>query len=239
MLNKKFLTLSEAYGYVATLGQAGIPFEYSRVAADRFKKSKRRHYFNLLGVDQKTAKFCEKVAPGGTWNVEIEAPGTEFEQAGIFGMRMAKTQLHRASAWYSRYLPYAYGMMKAEWVFPYEGINYDSINGYYGTVCGFVYLGRGDDNIKPENGRPGWDRIDPADVALYNRIAESSWSIQPPSLPFEEAFGPALAYTAYFLPQATFDHCGDWWGWEHVLKVFEDIGHPRPKVRKKTPKKTA
>ena len=43
---------------------------------------------------------------------------------------------------YSKYLPYAYAMMKAEWSFRCLGIDFESINAYYGTCMGFAYLAR-------------------------------------------------------------------------------------------------
>lgn len=233
VMNKSFPTINEAYNYAAKLSQA-LPFQASRVWEDLFESARPKKNFmlRLIGVDRKTDKFCQKVAPGGTWNVEIEAPGSEYERAGIFGPRIAQTQYYRASAWYSRYLPYAYGMMMAEWEFKYWGINHQSINSYYGTVGGFVSLGQGDANIPAENNHPAWNRIDPDDVKLYNKIYDASMSVKSPSLPFDEAFAPALAYTACFLPQQVYNHCGDWWGWKHVCEVFEYLKRPIPKVRK-------
>jgi hypothetical protein len=198
-LNKRLPTLAEAYNYANGLIAAGVPMQPSRVFQDRIRASRRNYFLLLLGVERKAADFCARMAPGGTWGVEVEGPGTAYETVGLLGMRTAHTHYHRCSAWYSRYLPYAYAMMKAEWSFRCLGIDFESINAYYGTCMGFAYLAWGDDES-------GWDRIEPQDRTLYNDVYDASMKIRPPSLPFDEVYGPALAYTGLFRPDLVATH---------------------------------
>src|SRR5262249_8817514 len=98
---------------------------------------------------------------------------------------------------------------------------------YYGTCMGFAYLGWGDDN-------PHWSRLDPEDHALYNEVYNASMSVRPPSLPFDEVYGPALAYTALFRPDLVAAHTDpDNWHWKRVCEVFERLTRPGPVYSKK------
>jgi hypothetical protein len=226
-LNKRFPTLVEAYNYTNGLNAAGVTMQPSRVFQDRIGASRRNRFLLLLGVERKAADFCAKIDPGGTWGVEVEGPGTPYETVGLIGMRTAHTRYHRCSAWYSRYLPYAYAMMKAEHGFRCLGVDFESINGYYGTCMGFAYLGWGDDDAR-------WSRLEPEDHKLYNEIYIASMSIRPPSLPFDEVLGPALVYTAIFRPDLVSAHTDrDNWQWQHVCEVFEHLNRPRPVYFKK------
>jgi hypothetical protein len=227
-LNKRFSTLVEAYNYANGLIAAGVQMQPSRVFQDRIDASKRNRFLLLLGVERKAADFCARIAAGGTWGVEVERPGTPYETFGLLGMRTTQTQYHRCSAWYSKYLPYAYARMKSEWGFHCLGVDFESINGYYGTRMGFAYLGSGEDDPS------GWNRIEPADRALYNEVYDASTRIRPPDLPFDEVYGPALAYTALFRPDLVAAHTDqDNWQWRHVCEVFEHLKRPRPAYSKR------
>ena len=145
-------------------------------------------------------------------------------------MRTAHTQHHRCSAWYSKYLPYAYAMMKAERDFRCLGVDFASINSYFGTCMGFAYLGNGEDDP------PGWDRIEPEDQKLYREVYDTSMRVRPPELPFYEVLGPALAYTAIFRPDLVAAHADqDNWQWRHACGVLEELGRPRPAYSRKRP----
>lgn len=229
-LNKRFPTLVEAYNYANGLIAAGVTMQPSRVFQDRIRASQRNRFLLLLGVERKAAAFCARIAPGGTWGVEVEGPGTPYDTVGLLGMRTARTNLHRCSAWYSKYLPYAYAMMKAEWSFRCLGVDFESLNAYYGTCMGFAYLGWGEDD------KPGWNRLEPEDYNLYNEVYAASMSIRPPSLPFDEVLGPALAYTALFRPDLVAAHTDpDNWQWKHVCEVFEHLKRPPPAYSRKRP----
>ena len=225
MLNKSFDTIDEGFQYISDLVASGMKFQECRIAND-FIKPKKTKQFKLLGVDKSTESFCKKISPGGKWNIEIEEPGTMFI-TNNGRMQIVKNCHYCASAWYSKYLPYAYGMVMAEYDFKKRGIDFRSINSYYGSVIGFVSLGRGEAN------QPDclWNRIDPEDTKLYTKIFNASLKISYPTLPFDEAYIPALVYTACFLPEVAYDYCGE--GWKLVCSILEEIGRPRPVVRYK------
>lgn len=222
-MNKSFPTLDAAYRYANGLVAAGVEAHESRIFSDQFKKNKRDRLHALLGVKKKAGVECARLAPGGTWGVEVEMPGTEYQRAGILGPVDVSTKYHRFSAWYSKYLPYAYAMMHAENGFECRGVDFNSINAYYGTCMGYAYLGRGDVN------RYGWKRIEPADVALYEKIVDESHRLKPPDLPFDAVYFPAICYVAAVRPDLAakqFDE--DHGHWQHACAVLEAIGRPRP-----------
>ena len=222
--NRRFPTLDDAYDYADGLIAAGLAMQPSRVFQDRIRPSRRNRFLLLLGVERKAADFCARIAPGGTWGLEVEDPGTPYHTVPLLGMH------HRCSAWYSKYLPYAYAMIKAEWSFRCLGVDFESINAYYGTCMGFAYLAWGED------GPSGWNRIEAEDRALYNQVYDASMSVRPPDLPFDEVYGPALAYTALFRPDLVAAHTDqDNWQWRHVCQVFEHLNRPRPVYSKKRP----
>jgi hypothetical protein len=229
IINKRLPTLVEAYNHANGLIAAGFKMQPSRVFQDRIRASKRNRFLLLLGVERKAADFCARMAPGGTWGVEVEQPGTQYETVGLLGMQSARTQHYRCSAWYSKYLPYAYAMMKAEWSFRCLGVDFESINAYYGTCMGFAYLGWGDDDSR-------WSRLEPEDQKLYNEVYDASMRIRPPSLPFDEVYAPALVYTALFRPDLVAAHADqDNWQWRHVCEVFEHLKRSRPVYSRKRP----
>jgi hypothetical protein len=229
-LNKRFPALADVYNYANGLIASGVTMQPSRVFQDRIGASRRYRFLLLLGVERKAAGFCARMAPGGTWGVEVERPGTPYETVGLLGTRTAQTQYHRCSAWYSKYLPYAYAMMKSEYGFHCLGVDFESINGYYGTCMGFACLGWGEDDPS------GWNRLEPEDRALYSEVYNASMCIRPPDLPFDDVYGPALVYTALFRPDLVAAHADeDNWQWQHVCEVFEHLKRPRPVYSRKRP----
>jgi hypothetical protein len=228
MLNRSFPTLDEGLSYVENLIREGVQFETSRVYADRIRPPKKNRHLMVLGVDKKCHKVCTKLAPDGMWNIEVEAPYTPYEKLALWeGFQTVHTQAHRASAWYSRYLPYAVAMLKSEYHFPYLGINYESINSYYGTCLGFVDLGRGGSDAD------NWHRIEQRDVELYNECYDHSMQVKSPDLPFYEALQPAICFVAVQKPHLLAKMVDkDCWWWDHACKVLESMKRPRPKYQK-------
>jgi hypothetical protein len=143
--HKTFTTLDEAYAWGAELSRKTTVI-VSRLRQDFFKRVlPRDNHFKLLGVQKSAEKVCKRLEPDGHWSVEVEAKGTEYVRvAPLFGdthTHVAKQ--NRLMAWYSRFLPYAIAMVQAEGYFPNaRGIDFESINAYYGTCMGFVSLGQ-------------------------------------------------------------------------------------------------
>lgn len=231
-MNKSFNTLHAAYGYAAGLVRAGVEAHRSRIASDQLGKKRLPPPIELLGVGYSADSQCRKLAPGGTWGVEVEMPGTSWVAGvGLFA-REVTLKYHRFSAWYSRYLPYAYAMMKAEHGFKCIGLDFASINSYYGTCLGFQGI--------VESNTDSWSRIDPADVDLYSKLHEASDSIRPPDLPFDEVLNPCLAFVAVQAPHLLARHTDEEnWQWTHAMGTLEAAGLPRPPYRKTTPKAKA
>lgn len=225
-LNRRFATVDEGLKYINGLIGAGVPFQASRRYQDQFKKNKRNRHLLLLGVSRTTDAECQRLMPGGTWGIEVEPPHTDYEVCGILGPRLAQTSYFRASAWYSRYLPYAWAMCRAEYDFRCVGVDFNSINGYYGTVAGYCYLGRGDDDTDT------WQRLDAEDRALYERIYDVSMGLRSPDLPFYEALQPALAFVAVQRPDLLRKHTEpDNWQWQHACAVLSKLGLPVPSYK--------
>jgi hypothetical protein len=222
-LDQTYPNLDCCLSYVMQLHNAGVKFQASRVYADRFKKSPSNYHLMFLGVGKNAHNVCQKFDPTGEWRVEIEGPGTIYQTASVlFTFKDSKTEHYRASAWYTKYLPYAYAMMKAEHGFKCDGVDYESINSYYATCMGFAYLAEPD------------DRICEADRSLYRAIAETSNDIMPCSLPFEEVHRPALCYVAARAPHLLARHTEkDHWQWQHACKVLEELKLPIPKYSKR------
>jgi hypothetical protein len=123
-------------------------------------------------------------------------------------------------------------MIKAEWSFRCLGIDFESINAYYGTCMGFAYLGWGDDDSR-------WSRLEPEEHKLYNEVYNASMSVRTPHLPFDEVYGPALVYTAIFRPDLVAAHADQHnWQWQHFCQFFEYLKRPRPVYSKKRQKLT-
>lgn len=242
---RKFDTLGEAYVYANklanTLLNSGRPVVLSVIAADKFRKPRNRQ-FQLLGVSSKAGKECARLAPGGKWwvNCNVRADG-----------------LHQFMAWYSKYLPYAYAMMRCEDGFEAPGIDFESINGYFKTCMGFCYLGQGEGEIKKmpadalrrlANGEDARDFvelqeshvIEDEDLSLYSKLYNASMQVSPPNLPFEEAYRPACCFVAHRRPDLFVDYIGHGrkrslsecladGRYRHVLNVSERAGLAVPK----------
>lgn len=219
------------HGYNWAAGLTGqVKCQQSRLRDDFFSHVlPRDYYFRLLGIQRAAEKVCRRIEPNGVWNIEVENPGTYYTRAGILGDVQSQTKMVRFSAWYNRFLPYAVAMLKAEWNFPNaRGIDFESINAYYGTCCGFVYLGQGDESIDAKDGQPGYDRILLADQDLFHKCHAASGEVRPPQLPFDEAHGPCMVYVAQFRPEilAKMVDKGHWW-FDHVNKCCEKMNRPR------------
>lgn len=219
-----FSSLMDAYRWAnSQLSIPGVVAQTSRIYSDRIRPPRSSHLIKLVGVEKKAEKMAQRLAPGGVWSVEVERPGTEYEAAGILGPKSKTTGHYRFSAWYSKFFVYAYGMMKAEWVHKCMGLDYETINSYYGTCMGFVDMGLGNHNVD------GYNRIEPEDVDLFCTIYSASTDIKRPQLPFDEAFAPCSVFVAIRRPDfftAQWDR--DSWMTEHVQKVCEAINQPVP-----------
>lgn len=228
LTNQTFSTLKEAYEWCNGQVRKGLPVQTSRVHADLFKKPRglSGRYVKLMGVTSKAEKICKELCPGGEWRVEVEAPGTEYDRISVWhGFRTVKTQCYRFSAWYSRFLPYAYAMMKSEHSFDCMGVDFQSINSYYGTCSGFNYIGRGDGSIQADekNGlQADYHRIVEEDCDLFDKICLASMDVECPSLPFSEALNYCSVYVALKRPDLFNEHWDkDSYMRDHVRKTFD------------------
>jgi hypothetical protein len=213
----------------------------SRIAADRFKKPRQRQA-QLFGVSPKAAKEAAKIAPGGKWWVEHSTDGQNR---------------HQFMAWYSRYLLYAYAMMTSEDGFEAMGVDYDSINSYYKSCMGFVYLGQGDIEVKFTCANPlavlasggniedyrqpssGNVFVFPnTDLELYEELYHATCKLSPPNLPWDEAYRPAFCFVAFQRPELFVKYIQgrkgsrqealDDYRTKLVLKVAEYLNKPVP-----------
>lgn len=229
--SRSFPTLDEGYRWANSVVGSGIPVQQSRLRDDFFKHIlPKDRMFKLLGVQKNAANVCRRIEPDGQWRIEVEYPGTRYETAGIFDVVPKTTRYIRFSAWYSRFLPYAVAMLKAEWDFPRaRGIDFESVNGYFGTCMGFVYLGQGDGYCEAKNGVPEYNRIVPEDVALFQRCYEAAMSVKSPSLPFEEAHWSCMVYVGIKKPEEVVKMVdrGHWWI-KRVADACERMGEPVP-----------
>ena len=230
--HKSFPTLLEAHAWANNLIGQGVQMQASRVWSDRFKSAQpRSHVIKLLGVEKRADAVCQRLAPGGQWNVEIETPGSEYPHAGILDFVTMKTKHFRCSAWYNRFLPYAYAMINSEHGFKCFGIDYECINSYYGTCLGFVSIGQGDTECASDS--EYW-RIVKEDVDLFQTLYSASGQVRAPQLPFDEALNPCCCFVAMRAPQLlvkSFGHVPECWVWEHVQAVAELLNLPRIQFR--------
>jgi len=190
--NQSFNTFPEAVVYATSLLKDRSIYP-ARVWLDRFESCRpKTHEAKLLGFSKQAAAFCKKVVPQGKFVVCAE-PVT----AG-----------YHLSCWYDRYLPYAYAMMQCENGFEHFGISHSEVNAFFGTVCGFNYLGQDNLNL-----------LHADDAALYQKLYNAACRVRPPSLPFDEAHFPAVCYVYYHFPKLVAKECG-WWAVE-AQKVLE------------------
>jgi len=224
----EFDTMKLAYEWVNGRINEGLKIQPCVLSEDRLARYRPRggnaRIFSLFGATLGADKVVKNIEPDGKWRVEIEEPGAACRGAGFFSPP-SETHYHRCSLWYSRFLPYAVGMMLCEDGFDTEPVCHTSINGYYGTVNGFWMLGQGDGH----NDDPEYWRIDKKDVELFSNIYETSMSLQTPSLPFDNSFFPCSVYVAIFKPEMVtkfFPEGHDMF--DHIRQVCEEIGEPDP-----------
>jgi hypothetical protein len=239
---KAFDTLDSAYIWANNtanqLLRSGESVIANRIYADLFRKPKFRQ-IKLLGVSKRAANDCERLAPGGKWWVQCQ-----------------KTpQGHQFMAWYSKYLPYAYAMIQAEQSFQSLGIDHDSINSYFRTVTGFVWIGKGEIVIESEPNNihslimmgenaanlistSKASVIEEEDIELYENCycySEASDA----SLPFFEAQRPAYCFLGIKNPKLfkkiilgmgsrTESEFEKSWPTTLLRKVVDKIGLPQP-----------
>jgi hypothetical protein len=208
---KPFPTLQEAHQWAYDLVAQGIPVEASRIWYDRISKPRCRQ-FQAIGVSKKAEAFVHRVAPGGHWTLEVSE---------------GKNGCRQLMAWYSKFAPYAFAMTRAEEGFECLGIDFDSINAYFRTCIGFVWLGTGQDD------EPDYHRIESADTELFGEIYCQSTKLLSPDLPFDEAFRPCLVFLAARHPKLYAKQFMDpKQGYKryhpHTLAVLQAIGQPIP-----------
>ena len=200
-----FDTLDAAYQWVASLVASGVPVIASKVWADRFSPKPRSPLVKLFGVEKKAQTICERMAPGGKWVVTCEISSAGF---------------HQFSAWYTKYLPYAWAMAESENGFECLGVDFESVNSYYGTCMGFYYIGMS-------------EHIEDADAELYEKCYNKANHVRSPSLPFDEVFNPALVYLAACRPDmfvkktlaVKLDNGRKVWWLAFVVKVLREMNH--------------
>jgi hypothetical protein len=221
---KVHFNLDDCMKEIIRLQNDGVPFQGNRIWRDQFRRSDRDQHFVALGVARSTQNIVKGIEPNGAWQLEITPPNTTSVEIVLQPMQpfpepeLVKSKHYEASAWYSRFLPYAYGMFQAEWDFQAKGINYESINAYYGTVMGFQELA---------NDR---NRIIAEDRELFNKIQTASHFLKPPRLPFDEVFLPCVAYVCYHRPDLYAQgYDEDHWFWDHAVKTCEKAGLTPPK----------
>lgn len=218
----EFENLQSAYNYTNKMANDLIVSSKKVIANalwnDLFKEYRPKSRISqLLGVTMATGKKCQSLASGGKWWVNCkEIPGQHVQ----------------FSAWYSKYLPYAYAMMLSEEGFECFGIDYTSINCYFKTVGGFVALGTGDVERNV---------IDEEDIELYKKCYNASMDIQSPQLIFSEAFNPAICFVAIqrpdlFVKYIQSNKCSketalNDWRTKHVLEVIQQIGLNPPQFK--------
>lgn len=245
---RKFDTFAAAYRHARDttndLIRNGQTVIVSRLFQDRFKSARPRSpEYKLMGVTPKAGIVCAQLAPGGHWWVNCEKSDKDH---------------HQFMAWYSKYLPYAYGMMMAEDHFPVLGINYESINSYYGTCGGFISIGQGELSVElpPDTGlrlmlgqnaseftspQKTANVIEQDDLDLYDKIYQASMQIRSPGLPFYEAWQPAFCFVAFRRPELFAKHVRkgkrwtqedeDGWRTKHVRAVAEELKLDQPKFK--------
>lgn len=227
-----FDTLQQAYDWANELINRGLRVQECAICEDRFARCRPRgknsRIFKLFGVTWGVEKKCRSIEPDGKWRVEVDAPGTTYYKAGILTSHECQTRSARMSIWYSRFLPYAEAMVFCEQGFEQAGIDFNSINSYYGTVGGFYQLGMGDGYVALD-GQPPYYRIEERDVELFEAIYNASMSLRSPGLPFDESFQPCYVYLAMHKPAMLLESFGrEHWLYPHVREVCERIDKPVP-----------
>jgi hypothetical protein len=204
MEKQSFNTIAEALQYAhsflrsSPLPEGATPVYANRIWSDFFPRFRPKTMeAKLLGFSRKAALDCKRSEPNGKFWVVPEETG-----GGV-----------RFSCWYDRYLPYALAMLHAEDGYKALGVDYESVNAYFGTVHGFNQLGQ-----------DRFDILNQQDFELYDNVSHASLSIEPPQLPFDEAHRPALCYVFALRPQEVYDWLGgdkSHWLIEHAHRVME------------------
>ena len=199
-LTKRFPTIKDAYRWLVSLASTGISMQMCRLAEDRFasthpNREPNRTMFRLLGVTPSVERTVRKISPQGEWALALVPPGHSYEKVGLLGSHVAKTAYHRASLYYSRFLPYAVAMMQAEEDFTCDGIDFNSVNSMFGTCYGFERIANNE--LADTNDRV----IDVEDSKLFNQLNDISASYCHPSFPFTAMFLPCAAFVAIQAPK--------------------------------------
>lgn len=207
-------------------------FQQCKIAEDRFKSAwprKNKDLFQLFGVTRATEQAVRKIEPEGEWHLEIEPPGTPYTRGADIFAREVQTTYSRMSLWYSRFLPYAVAMVKAETAYDVCGICFADINSHFGTCLGFCNLGLGESDLDVPLG-VDYRRIVKEDTELFSRIYDASTAILAPGLPFDECLRPCYVYVAMHRPKLALRNFGkDHYLYKHALNVFDAIKIQRPK----------
>jgi hypothetical protein len=178
---QRFDTLPMGMAWIEDLLRQGVDFRSNRIYNDFFRKPRSR-MIKALGVEVRAQRECQRIAPGGKWTVETY--GETHDDL-----------YYTAQAWYSKFAPYAYAMCNCEEGYQCFGIDYESINSFYGSVMGFINMGIG------LYDSDACQRIDEADTKLFDKIYDVSCRLHPPSLPFDEAFWPCAVFLAVRTPK--------------------------------------
>lgn len=215
--HRTFDTFAEAWFYTRNtchyLQGKGHAIMAAKVWQDRFKQYRPRDLQSqLLGFGKQAVRECERLAPGGKWTVLRESPSPH-------------QWLHATGGWqfsvaYSKYLPYAYAMMQAEDGYKAFGLDFDSINSYFGTCMGYGWIGMGH--------FPGHDE---ADFNLYDELACTSHQVKRPQLPFDEVWNPACCFVRVRRPdmfEKTQPKGGN--AYEHTAAVLARCANRLPKL---------
>lgn len=178
--HRTFPSFQDAWDYTAgclvALEKAGQPVVAAQAWTDLFERFRPKGIIpQVLGITRATVRKCEQLSAGGSWTIHHSA----WQTGG-----------HQFLATYSRYLPYAVGMMECENGFEYLGIDHQTVIALHGTVMGFVDIGLGEN--------AGHDE---ADRAFYDELYSTACKVCPPSLPFDEAYNPACAFVYIHAPK--------------------------------------
>lgn len=206
---RMFDTLQEAYDSINDAQRKGMKLCASRIWVDFFDKPPGRtgRFIKLFGVSPKAERICKDFEPTGKWRVEFE----EIEASP------ANPRMYRMTAWFDRFLPYAFAMMQAENGFECRGIDSDSINTLYHTIGGFMDLGFDHHRIVDE------------DRQLFSRLYHACNEIKSPSLIFYEVYRPCAVFVAFRNPKVALKALGpDHWMIDFVREVAEHLGDPIP-----------
>ena len=215
-VSKSFDTLSEALSYGGQLTRSHTIY-CSRIWHDRFKSCRPRdNESRLLGFSKKAAKECQKLMPGGKFVVTVSSQNARYSMLDQRSIETPIKDGYQLACWYDRYLPYAYAMLNAEDGFKAFGLDYQSVNSYFGTCMGFWDIGCNLNGV-----------IIQSDQELYDRLYQASCNLWSSSLPFDEVWRPAICFVATQRPDLIakrYKGRNDEWGQTihaKILAIFE------------------